>query len=161
MTGNFVFEEGLLGPSFSMYNGHISIAEQPALGPLESGQERAVKCCQPINCHFSLTIDNAWWMIFCNPGDQCHFEVQLLFEGMGTHAEFDEPIGKIYVPYNAAPAPHVITHNWAIPANTLPEGVYRVVATVKLVRWNGVAVIQKLPAVAFADLGLMEVYDTP
>ena len=161
MTGNFVFEEGLLGPAFSMYNGHISVAEQPMVAPLDTGQERVIKCAQPCNCHFSVTIDNAFWMMFCNAPDLCHFEVQMLFEGMGTHAEFDEPVAPIYVPYVAAPAPHVVTHNWAIPAYALPEGVYRVVATVKLVRWNGAVVLQKLPAVAFADLGFMEVYVTP
>lgn len=101
---------------------------------------------QPFHVHFKW--EQGGWLSKFFDGN---FECRLFFEKMGGGEETFSPSVKVKF---VQEDPHVYTAMIPIPANTLGEGIYRVVASVLFFNKDG----KPAPIAAFGDLGMIQMY---
>ena len=120
-----------------------STANAPALSPATNIQTDQ-------SCHLRFRWATQGTLNYVMSGT---WKVQVFLERMGG-AEFSLPLAHSVntEPFVAQPQPYVCDID--IPGNTVPAGVYRIVATLTLKGDTGVPA----PLAAFADLGIVQFY---
>ena len=110
---------------------------------------------QLIQCEQGATIGFQWSVSGCLvPLLKCSkWKIQLLIEKWGQEEFLDRGQNVINVPYVPVSG-HVYTAGIEIPAGTMQEGVYDIVAVIRLLDNAG----KPLPVAGFAELGKFEFY---
>ena len=142
------FEEIL--PWFAV-NGTVDLTQQPSTGgfPAPVANNRIIQVDQPCDIRFKWSASG-----ILTPFLNGNWHCKIYLEQMGK-GEFELPgtLGKQTVAYAPSnPSPYDVTMN--IPANTVSEGVYRVVCTLTFTAPNGTPG----PIAAFSELGLIQFY---
>ena len=142
---NLNFEE-TIPPAMLSVSGHVHYTEVTANGGIQSNLN-AVQTDQTVQITYHYT-QSGWLLPFMCGNCQCKFQVFL--ERMGVNEFGDIP--PVIIPFNNAPGSYTAVAT--IQPNTVPPGVYRVVASFMLTPFGSNA----SPCVAFADLGLANWY---
>ncbi|MCA0235493.1 MAG: hypothetical protein LCH81_03845 [Bacteroidetes bacterium] len=148
-----IVEETLATPSSFRFTGRAlaSIEELPASGPWPSdlSQTRLIQVEQPINFNFEWQVSGPLVPLLDR---NFRWKIQVYFEKWGASETAVAP--SITVPYQAVSG---FTYRSTInlPANTLREGVYDVVAVLRLYDGSG----RPLPVAGFEEMGKFEVYE--
>lgn len=154
-TSKMTVEETLATPSSFRFEGDtlVTVAEMAAPAgdwPQQLGDEKLIQTKQPTNFYFKWKVSGALVPLLSREN---RWKIQLYFEKWGQ-TEFN--IGAVgtqtvgFVPvsgneYNVA---------ISIPSNTVPEGIYDVVAVLRLADQFG----KPLPVAGFAEFGKIEYY---
>jgi hypothetical protein len=105
-----------------------------------------------------IQLDQSWniWFWFRTTGDLCNimcgkWKLQILLEKMGGGETNFSPTEIV----DCVCGPHTYIKNIHVPPRKVGEGVYRVIATVRLFGPGG----HPGPVAAFVDLGLVQFYE--
>lgn len=149
-------EETLATPASFRFTGSsvVTLQELPSGGawPDITTDNKLIQTDQPVNFGFKWTVSGALVSLLSN---QNKWKVQLHFEKWGP-MEFDaNPAGTRLVSFVPVSG-HEYNVVISIPGNTIPEGVYDVVAILRLYDPNG----RPLPVAGIAELGKIEYYES-
>ena len=146
---NLIFEE-LVPAHFHIAHGEVTLYEGPSAGGFAGGP--------PTNI---IQTDQSWGVKFTwknfgllVPFISANWKLSIYLEQLGQ-AEFGFAAnqGKKTVPYVAV-NPHVYNEAIDIPANLVPEGLYKLTACVEFESLSGIPG----PVAAFAELGAVKFY---
>lgn len=141
---NLNFEE-TIPPAMLSVSGHVHYTEVNAMGGIPLNLN-AVQTDQTVQITYHYT--KAGWLLPFIGNCQCKFQVFL--ESMGVNEYGDIPA--VVLPFSNLPGGGSATVT--IAPNTVPPGVYRIVACFMLTPAGSNA----SPCVAFADLGMAQWY---
>jgi hypothetical protein len=146
-------EETLATPSSFKFTGRAfaTIQELPAAGPWPSDltQNRLIQVEQPINFGFEWQVSGPLVPLLDRG---FRWRISVYFEKWGMSESPVAPTATVgYVPVSG----HTYNANIVLPANTLSEGVYDVVAVLRLYDGTG----KPLPVAGFEELGKFEIYE--
>ncbi|MCW5922495.1 MAG: hypothetical protein KIS77_09130 [Saprospiraceae bacterium] len=148
-------EETLATPQSFRFTGQsvVTIQELPTTGPWPANliDNKLIQCEQPVRFGFQWTVSGVLVPLLSNSN---RWKVQLHFEKWGP-LEFDLGAnGTTYV--NFVPVSgHTYNVVITLPANSIPEGVFEVVAILRLYDQRN----QPIPVAGFAELGKIEFYE--
>lgn len=148
-----IVEETLATPSSFRFTGRAlaTIQELPAAGPWPSDltQNRLIQTEQPINFNFEWQVSGPLVPLL-DRGFK--WKIQVYFEKWGVSESAVAPNATVsYVPVSGHTYHAVIN----LPANSLREGIYDVVAVLRLYDSAG----RPLPVAGFEEMGKFEVYE--
>jgi len=148
-----IVEETLATPSSFRFTGRAlaTVKELPATGPWPSDltQERLIQVEQPLNFHFEWQVSGALVPLLDRG---FRWRIQVYFEKWGISESAVAPSAVVsYIPVSGHTYHAVIN----LPANSLHEGVYDMVAVLRLHDAAG----RPLPVAGFEELGKFQVYE--
>ncbi len=148
-----IVEETLATPSSFRFTGRTlaTMHELPASGPWPSDltQERLIQVEQAIHFHFEWQVSGALVPLLDRG---FRWKIQVYFEKWGVSESAVAPTATVsYIPVSGHTYRTVIN----LPGNSLSEGVYDMVAVLRLYDASG----NPLPVAGFEELGKFQVYE--
>lgn len=150
-SANLVFEE-LIPAHFQVQDGSIELFEGPSTGGFPAGSpRRIIQVDQPWAVRFNWT-NNGLLVPFI----QGEWHLEIFLEQMGQ-SEFGFPnnLGKQTVPFVSI-NPHTYTEFVVIPANIVPEGIFKLTACITFSSPAPASIPG--PIAAFAEIGGVKFY---
>jgi hypothetical protein len=156
----FTVEEGFATPGSFTMSGRsvVTIKELPGTGPWPETltDNKLIQTDQSVDFGFSWAVSGALLPILA-PG--CSWRLQLSFERWGAQefnapANASVPFGSAVVSGPAVTPTYTYHHKITIGPNTVPEGVYDIVAVLRMYSPTGAP----LPVAGFAEFGKVEFY---
>jgi len=152
---NMQIEETLATPQSFKFKGNsvVTIQELPTTGPWPDNltDNKLIQCEQAVRFGFKWAVEGVLVPLLSNANK---WKVQLFFEKWGQ-SEFNLGASGTatvnFVPTSGHTYNVVIT----LPANSIPEGVYDVVAILRLYDGRN----QPIPVAGFAEMGKLEFYE--